>query len=422
MECLVGGFQGSCMESGRERVGSDLFSVRIVLFMISQNLSLFGSSVVGFAIIWHITIETSSGIWLMYATLANMVPHLIISLYSGVWADRYRKKYLIMLSDGFIALVTLILFVLFRLGYQNLELLLVVSVIRSLGSGVQGPAVSAILPQIVPAEHLTRIQGINQSISAVLYMLAPAMGGMLLALMDLSWTFLLDVLTATVALCVFIFIKVDAAKRAKKDVPVVHAMFEGLRYTFGNPVLRNLIIYYSFAFFLLTPAAILTPLLVERSFGPEVWKLTVNEVSWTIGNLIGGILVSLRGHFNDKVKAIAISLVALGVGFALLGMAPFFSLYLLIMTIVGIFMPILTTAETVMIQKITPPNKMGRVFSIVQVLSGSTIPLGMLVYGPLADIVSIESLLIVSGALMALVGLLYHRTNRRMKEQGLWDI
>jgi DHA3 family macrolide efflux protein-like MFS transporter len=46
----------------------------------------------------------------------------------------------------------------------------------------------------------------------------------------------------------------------------------------------------------------------------------------------------------------------------------------------------------------------------------------MLVYGPLADIVSIESLLIVSGALMALVGLLYHRTNRRMKEQGLWDI
>ena len=390
--------------------------------MISQNLSLFGSSVVGFAIIWYITIETSSGIWLMYATLANMVPHLFISLYSGVWADRYRKKYLIMLSDGFIALVTLILFILFRLGFQQLWLLLLVSVIRSLGSGVQGPAVSAILPQLVPSTHLTRIQGINQSISSVLYMLAPAVGGMVLGLMDISWTFLLDVVTATVALAVFIFIKVDSIKRAKRDVPVVHAMFEGLRYTFSNPVLRSLIIYYSFAFFLLTPAAILTPLLVERSFGPEVWRLTVNEVSWTVGNLVGGILVSLRGHFNDKVKAIAISLVALGVGFALLGLAPFFSLYLLIMTIVGIFMPILTTAETVMIQKITPANKMGRVFSIVQVLSGSTIPLGMLFYGPLADIVSIESLLIVSGVLMALVGLLYQRTNKRMREQGVWKV
>ncbi len=167
-------------------------------------------------------------------------------------------------------------------------------------------------------------------------------------------------------------------------------MFEGVRYTFGHPVLRNLIIYYSFAFFLLTPAAILTPLLVERSFGPEVWRLTANEVSWTVGNLIGGILVSLRGHFNDKIKAIAISLVALGISFALLGLAP--------------------------------SNKIGRVFSIVQVLSGSTIPLGMLFYGPLADIVSIESLLIVSGVLMALMGFLYQKTNQKMREQGVWKV
>ncbi|HKL60453.1 MAG TPA: MFS transporter [Sphaerochaeta sp.] len=407
------------MDSTQKQGSSELFSLRIVLFMISQNLSLFGSSVVGYAIIWYITIETSSGLWLMYATLANMVPHLIISLYSGVWADRYRKKYLIMLSDGFIAFVTLILFVLFRLGFQQLWLLLLVSVIRSLGTGVQGPAVSAILPQLVPHEHLTRIQGINQSISSVLFMLAPAVGGMVLGLMDISWTFLLDVVTAIIALTIFVFIKVDPIKRAKRTTPVVHAMFEGVRYTFGNPVLRTLIIYYSFAFFLFTPAAILTPLLVERSFGPEVWRLTVNEVSWTVGNLIGGILVSLKGHFNDKVKAIAISLVALGIGFALLGVAPVFFIYLLIMMAVGIFMPILTTAETVMIQKITPPNKMGRVFSIVQVLSGSTIPLGMLFYGPLADRFSIESLLIVSGVLMAIVGLLYQRTNRKMREQGI---
>jgi len=410
------------MDNVQKPVRGELFSSRIVLFMISQNLSLFGSSVVGYAIIWYITIETSSGIWLMYATLANMVPHLIISLYSGVWADRHRKKYLIMLSDGFIALVTLILFILFRLGFQQLWLLLLVSVIRSLGTGVQGPAVSAILPQLVPPTHLTRIQGINQSISSVLFMLAPAVGGMVLGLMDISWTFLLDVVTAIIALSIFVFIKVDPIKRAKKSIPVVHAMFEGLRYTFGHPVLRNLIIYYSFAFFLLTPAAILTPLLVERSFGPEVWRLTVNEVSWTVGNLIGGILVSLRGHFHDKVKAIAISLIALGIGFALLGLAPFFSLYLLIMALVGIFMPILTTAETVMIQKITPSNKMGRVFSIVQVLSGSTIPLGMLFYGPLADIVSIESLLIISGVLMALVGFLYQKTNQKMREQGEWKV
>ena len=134
-----------------------------------------------------------------------------------------------MISDGFIALVTLILFVLFRLGFQSLWLLLLVSVIRSFGTGVQGPAVSAILPQLVPSTHLTRIQGINQSISSVLFMLAPAVGGMVLGFMDISWTFLLDVVTATLALSIFACIKVDPIKRASKDTPVVHAMFEGVR-------------------------------------------------------------------------------------------------------------------------------------------------------------------------------------------------
>ena len=72
-----------------------MFTKRVVLFLLSQNLSIFGSSVVGFAIIWYITLETSSGIYLMLATLAQMVPHLLISLYSGVWADRHSRKILI---------------------------------------------------------------------------------------------------------------------------------------------------------------------------------------------------------------------------------------------------------------------------------------------------------------------------------------
>ena len=86
-----------------------MFTKRVVLFLLSQNLSIFGSSVVGFAIIWYITLETSSGIYLMLATLAQMVPHLVISLYSGVWADRHSRKVLLMLRDSFIAVATLVL-------------------------------------------------------------------------------------------------------------------------------------------------------------------------------------------------------------------------------------------------------------------------------------------------------------------------
>ena len=84
-----------------------LFNKKIILFLISQNISLFGSAVVGFCIIWYITLETSSGIWLMLATICSLLPQVVISLWGGVWADRHNRKHLIMLADAFIALATL---------------------------------------------------------------------------------------------------------------------------------------------------------------------------------------------------------------------------------------------------------------------------------------------------------------------------
>ena len=401
-----------------EKKGTKLFTPSILLFLISQNLSIFGSSVVGYAIIWYVTLQTSSGTWMMAVALATMVPPLLVSLYSGVWADRYSRKLLIMLSDGFIALATLALFIFFKMGYKHLELLLAVSVIRSLGSGVQGPAVSAIFPQLVPKEHLTRIQGINQSIRSVLMLLSPAIGGVVLSVMDISWAFMLDVVTALLAIAVFAFIKVGRIARPDKAFSIRKDMAEGLSYTFGNPVLKRLILYYAFAFFLVTPAAILTPLLVERSFGPEIWKLTANEIAWTAGSLLGGLFIALKGQFKDKVHTIALAWVGFGIGFALLGVAKPFFLYLLVMGFVGIFMPILATAESVLIQEIVEPDKMGRVFSIVELIAGFSLPLGILLYGPLADIVSIESMLIVSGLLLVLVGLSYQRSNRLMILSG----
>ncbi len=95
---------------------------KIILFLLSQNISLFGSSVVGFAILWHITLETSSGFWLMLFTICSMFPQVIISLWGGVWADRYNRKYIIMLADAFIAIATLGLAMAFRMGFQRLEL------------------------------------------------------------------------------------------------------------------------------------------------------------------------------------------------------------------------------------------------------------------------------------------------------------
>lgn len=388
-----------------------LFDRQVVLFLISQNVSLFGSAVVGYAIIWYITLETSSGVWLMLTTICSMLPQVFVSLWGGVWADRYDRKLLIMISDAFIAVSTLGLAIAFWLGFTRIELLLVVSVVRSVGAGIQMPAVNAIYPQLVPPENLTRVQGINQSLSSILMLLAPAVGGVVLGTMDLAWAFMIDVVTASAAILILRLIVVNRVERSDEPTSLLDELKKGVRYAFGNPLLKGIIICYGFSFFLITPAAVLTPLMIERSFGGEVWRLTANEIVWTVGSFVGSIAVSLYGNIKNKILTIALCLVAFGISFTLLGLAGSFVLYLLVMGISGFFMPIIATAETVFIQEITAPQMMGRVFSIIQIITSAAMPLAILLFGPLADVVPVETLLIISGILLALVGLIYQLSN-----------
>lgn len=283
----------------------------------------------------------------MLSTLCSMLPQVIISLWSGVWADRYNRKHLIMYADAFIAFATFVLAILFLIGYQSMVLLLVVSIVRSIGSGIQAPAVNAIYPQIVQQDKLTKVQGLNQSLNSVLLLLAPAVGGVVLGSLGIEWAFFIDVITAALAILIVSFIKVEKVQRTDELKSVFDDLIQGVKYTFCKPTLRNIMICYAFSFFLITPAAFFTPLMIERSFGSEVWRLTANEIVWTVGSLVGGIFVSIYGGFKDKVRTISICLIAFGVTFGLLGVAGNFVIYLVIMGVSGFFMPIIATAQTV---------------------------------------------------------------------------
>jgi len=349
--------------------------------------------VVAFTIVWYITLETSSGFWLMLATICSLLPQVIISLWSGVWVDRYNRKHLIMLMDGLIALATFLLAVAFWLGVERMELLLAVSVIRSLGTGIQAPAVNAMFPQLVPQEQLTRVQGIHQTLMSISLLLSPAVGGLMLGSFGIEWALMLDVFTAWLAVIIFSFIPVEKVARTSENTSVFSEMRQGMAYAFSNRPVRLVLICLGFSYFLMTPAAVLTPLLIERSFDGGVWELTANEVIWTIGYLVGGGFVSLRGQFQNKVRTAAICLLAFGVTFSLLGLArPF----LAVMGIAGFFLPIIITVQTVLIQENVKKALMDRVFSLVQIITASAMPVAIFLFGPLADIVSVESILLVS--------------------------
>jgi DHA3 family macrolide efflux protein-like MFS transporter len=333
----------------------------------------------------------------MISTLCGFLPQLLISLFAGVWADKYNKKKLIIYSDTLIFISTLILAILFLIGYNELWLLFVVSGIRSLGAGIQMPAVNAVIPEIVPQEKLLRINSINGSIQSIIYLVSPAISGAILSYLTLETTFFIDVITAIIGILIMFSVNIPFIKRDNAEDNHIEDLKEGIRYLRTNKPLKVFLIFYSIFSFLIVPAAILTPLLVTRTFGDEVWKLTVNEMAFFGGSVIGGIILSIFGKNKNKFKLIIFSCYAFGILFALLGVANIFWIYLIIMFITGIFLPFYNASSISFVQEETKPELMGRIFGLVHIIGTSVMPLGMLFFGPISDIVKIEILLVITG-------------------------
>ena len=392
----------------------------IFLFLSSQMISLFGSSIVQYAIMWHITLSTESGLMMTFYIICGFIPTFLLSPFAGVWADRYNRKILIILSDGVIALSTLILAILFYSGFQEIWLLFVIAAIRAFGAGVQMPAIGAILPQIVPKDQLTKINGINGSLQAIVLFISPMVGALLFSITTLENIFMIDVVTAAIAISVLLFfLKIKAHKKAQEKQTVSYfADFKiGLTYIKGNSYLKVLFLFLAIFLVMMAPASFLTPIQIARSFGDDVWRLSAIEVAFSVGMMIGGGVIASWGGFKNRITTQSFAAIIMGVCTLALGVVPLFWIYLLFMLLFGLAMPIFNTPANVLLQEKVEEDYLGRVFGIMSMISTAMMPLGMLIFGPLADYVSIESLLIGTGIVLMIIAILFGR-NKTLLEAG----
>ncbi|WP_394582151.1 MFS transporter [Cytobacillus firmus] len=384
----------------------------IILFLSSQTISLFGSSLVQYAIMWHITLTTESGLMMTLYIICGFIPTFFLSPVAGVWADRYNRKMLIILADGLIAFSTLILAILFLMGYESIWLLFVMAGIRALGTGIQTPAVGAILPQIVPKEKLTKVNGVNGSIQAVIMFVSPMVSAALIAMASLEVIFFIDVITAAVAIVTLMtFVKIAVHKKAAAEQTASYFsdFKKGLQYVNSNPFLKKFFLFFAVFIVLMAPAAFLTPLQVTRTFGGDVWELTAIEIAFSVGMMAGGGIIASWGGYPNKITTMTLASLIMGICTLALGIVPVFWIYLLFMAFFGIAMPIFNTPVTVLLQEKIEEDYLGRVFGVMGMISTSMMPIGMLIFGPIADVIAIEWLLVGTGAFIILLAVILGR-------------
>lgn len=393
----------------------------IVLFLSSQTVSLFGSALVQYAIMWYVTLTTKSGMMMTLFIICGFIPTFLLSPFAGVWADRFNRKYLILLADAMIAVVTLLLAITFLMGYDAAWLLFVIAAVRALGAGIQTPAVGAILPQIVPEDKLTRVNGINGTLQALMMFVAPIVSATLLTVANIEVIFFIDVVTAAIAIFTLLFfLKIPLHQKAadQQSTSYLDDFKQGLTYIKHHSFLKTLFIFFAFFFALMAPAAFLTPLQVTRSFGEDYWRLTAIEIAFSTGMMAGGAIIAAWGGFRNKINTMTLANLIMGLCTIVLGIVPIFWIYLIVMAIFGIAMPISNTPTTVMLQEKVDPNYLGRIFGVFSMISTSMMPIGMLVFGPLSDVIDIEWLLVGTGLLVVVLAIFFVG-NKRLVEAGM---
>jgi DHA3 family macrolide efflux protein-like MFS transporter len=380
---------------------------KVATFLVGQTITTFGSYLVQYAIMWHLTLTTKSGVVLALAAVFGFLPQAIVSVFAGVWADRVNRKTMIIISDSAIAAATLGLALLMLSGVSDLWLIFLVMAVRSVGAGFQMPAISALLPQIVPSEQLMRINGINSSIQSALGLLAPVVAAAVYATMSLVAILFIDVVTAIVGLSLLALIAVPSLDRVTSaDKPSYFAdLKDGINYIFTHDLVRWVMAIFGIVFLLIVAPSNLSPLMVARNFGTEVWMLTVLEIAFGVGMAIGGALMAVFASKLDRLNTIIGTSVIFGLLAIAMGFTTNLWLFYSLFFIVGVVVPAFSTSAFTLLQETVEPERQGRVFGFVGIVMSVAMPLGMAILGPLADVVSVELLLIVTGAATVVIAL-----------------
>jgi len=392
---------------------------RVTVFLVGQTITTFGSFLVQYAIMWHLTLTTKSGLVLALAAVFGFLPQAIVSIFAGVWADRVNRKMMIIVSDSVIALATLILAVFMLSGVEDLWLIFLIMAVRSIGAGVQMPAISALVPQIVPTDKLLTVNGINSSISSSLQLLAPVAAAAVYSTMSLSAILFIDVVTAVIGLSLLATVAVPTLARvASEDKPSYFAdLKEGMAYIFSNQLVRWVMAIFAIIFLLIVAPSNLSPLMIARTFGGEVWMLTVLELSFGVGMLIGGALIAVFAKKIDRIGMIIGSSILFGILATAMGFTTNLILFFALFFVVGIAVPAFSTSAMTLLQETVEPERQGRVFGFLGIVMAVAMPLGMSILGPLADVVSVEILLIFTGiatVVIAVVAVLLPAGRRAM--------
>ncbi len=372
-----------------------------------QAFSLFGSQVIQFALIWWLTIETGSAVVLAGAAIMAFLPQVLLTPFAGALVDRWNRRVTMIAADTSIALVTVVLILLFALGWIEFWHIYIAMFLRSTGAAFHFPAFLASTSLMVPKEHLTRIGGLNQALQGAMNIVAPPVAAVLIAVIPMHGILVVDVVTAMVAVGALLAVVIPQPPPSPTRESVISDMREGFRFLRGWRAALLMIGIAMGINFVLAPAVSLIPIFVVNHFHGGAGEFAALESLLGVGMIVGGVVLGVWGGFKKKVRTVVMGLSLMGVGSLGLAAVPadMFVAALVAIFLLAFMMAMVNGTLLAVLQATIPPGIQGRVFALLNSGSMAMMPIGLAVAGPIAELFSVQFWFLVSGIVLLFAGL-----------------
>jgi MFS family permease len=359
------------------------------LLWLGQLISFSGSMMQQAAILWHVSLLVPAdrrGLALGIVGLVRVGPIVVFSLLSGVVADALDRRRLMMVTQVSAALVAVGLAV---LAFSGLAVVWPVYLLAALGAAAgafDGPARQALIPNLVPREHLANALSLNQIMFQSASVLGPSIGGVLIASLGVGWAYLFNAVSFLFVLVALVLMRnvpvIDAGERAAASFSAAR---EGLRFVFSSPIIRaTMLLDFAATFF--ASATALLPI-----FAQDILRVGAHGYGWlyaapSVGSLLGGaIMIRAVDRIERRGVVLLCAITAYGLATIAFGLSRAFWLSFFCLAMTGAADAVSTVLRSIIRQLMTPNRLRGRVTSVNMIFFMGGPQLGELEAGVVAN-------------------------------------
>lgn len=363
---------------------------KYIILWLSQSVSGLGSSMTGFALVLWAYEQSYSAMSVSMMSFCNYVPYVILSLFAGSFIDRHNKKTIMLVSDSIAAFCSLAVLVFLFMGKLAVWNIYVINAVVGITNAFQQPASAVATGILVPKEKISNVSGMNSFSGNLIVVFSPMLAASLFASGGLSLILLIDLASFVFAFCVLMFF-INIPEQLQEKT--YHSPFAGIAEGFAFLKKEKGILYMMLTMALinffsrLTYENILSPMILSKSSGDTI-ALGIVNACMGAGGIAGGMIVSVKKESRHNAVVIYVS-AALSFLFGDLIMAAGQNTVWWAVAAVCASLPIpfiQASQNTILYRKI-PSDMQGRVFSVRNAIQYSTIPVGIMLGGFLADYV-----------------------------------